>query len=611
MKKLFSIVLLTAMVFGWGTTFAQCNIVTPNTVQGFTPAKPDSITQGVAYAMTQQVYAPASVLGGAATVDSIHVSGITGLPAGITFVINPASRTFLGGSNGAICFSGTTSAPVARYPLTFNGTAYVKVAGNPQTFQLNAAPANTILADTFVVKAAPVLPSACDTLFNLKNDTAAIYIAGSVTEDSGWISGSNIYGDIAKAEGFNGVIGDYVNSALLYFGKVKIAPADSANFVTIGVWNNAGTSNAGNAGAPGAMIDSAHVTLAQIARAVTATNTNNALIGLLVNFTGAVALTADTFYVGVILPTKRGDSLALFTNRVPGAKGDGWELNAGAPAKWGTYNNDWQFGGNMGNYIIADICTNAGTGLPAASFTAAHSTVCANASLAFTDASTSNPAPSAWSWSFGDGGSSSAQNPTHTYTSGGTYTVTESVSNNLGGAFQAFANSTTTITVTAAPTVTATTHSASSGSSTNGSVVVTATGGASPYSYAWSSGSSTTDSLGGVGHGTYTVTVTDANTCTTTASASVNVTGIIALSNSTTVKVYPNPATDVLNLIWSQQSNAEVSVVDMNGNVISTIITNGDMKTAYDIHNLAAGSYVLRVTDKNNSETHSMVFSKF
>lgn len=50
--------------------------------------------------------------------------------------------------------------------------------------------------------------------------------------------------------------------------------------------------------------------------------------------------------------------------------------------------------------------------------------------VAFTDQSTGSP--TAWSWDFGDGAVSTAQNPTHTYTAAGTYTVSLSVSNDLG-----------------------------------------------------------------------------------------------------------------------------------------------------------------------------------
>ena len=51
--------------------------------------------------------------------------------------------------------------------------------------------------------------------------------------------------------------------------------------------------------------------------------------------------------------------------------------------------------------------------------------------VSFTDQSTG--IPTSWSWDFGDGGVSTAQNPVYTYTVVGTYTVSLTVSNAVGG----------------------------------------------------------------------------------------------------------------------------------------------------------------------------------
>jgi len=604
MKKL-SIILIAAFLFGYGAVSAQCTINTSNTTTGITPTNPDdTLTQGVAYNQTFQVYVPSTYSGFG--VDSVHISSITGAPSGLTIVYNPADGgggTVAGGGTGAICFSGTTHAAVGAYPLTFNGTIYTTVT---------SVPLSTLASDfsyTFNVKAPAQQASSCDTLFNLATDTPTLYTAG-VTADSGYVSGNNIYGDMAKAEGFKAVIGDYVNSAILFFAETAIASTDSGNLVTIGVWDNTGTSAAGNAGAPGNMIDSVHVTLGQIAQAVTATNNAQQLVGLLVNFPGT-ALTTDTFYVGVVLPQTYGDTVALFTNITPGADGDGWEYEVGQSGNvWGTYNNDWGFGGNIGNYIIANICGSAASGTPVSSFTLVGGN-CAPDTVAFTDASSSNPAASGFSWSFGDGGYSSQQDPTYVYAAGGTYTVTEYASNNLGGAIQAFTGSSQTVTVTASPSATATATDASTQTSDNGGVMVTVTGGLSPYTYHWNADNSTSDTIANVNPGVYTVTVVDGNHCTATATATVYVTGIVTLSNSNTVTVYPNPASDVLNMVWSQKSNADVSVIDLNGNVIGSFTTVGEMKNVYNIHDLASGNYILRFTDRNTNQQQSMMFSKF
>ena len=197
---------------------------------------------------------------------------------------------------------------------------------------------------TFTTLAASVQPS-CDTLFNMISllDSATYYNAGP---GNGYVSGNNIYGDVAKAEGFPAIAGYHVTSADLFFSYAVYNMADANLPVTIKIWDNTGTSNQGYAGAPGNAIDSATVTLSQIL-------TNGS--PTVVNFTHNVALTTDTFYVGVVLPTNTGDTIVLYTNTQNGPDGDGWELDLGAG--WGTYHNEWGFTpGNVGNFIAVDLC---------------------------------------------------------------------------------------------------------------------------------------------------------------------------------------------------------------------------------------------------------------
>jgi len=85
---------------------------------------------------------------------------------------------------------------------------------------------------------------------------------------------------------------------------------------------------------------------------------------VLADFTNHIALITDTFYVGVILPTTVGDSVALFTNEVPpGPDGNGWE--AFYDGTWGSYTDDWSgfSRGGLGNYIAVDVCGPISTGI--------------------------------------------------------------------------------------------------------------------------------------------------------------------------------------------------------------------------------------------------------
>src|ERR1017187_6334603 len=127
----------------------------------------------------------------------------------------------------------------------------------------------------------------CDTLFNLISpiDTPIIYLADTGA-GAGYLSGNNKYGDLIKAERFASVPGDSITSATFFFGIVTINPGDSNNVVKVYVWDNTGFSIDTIPGAPGHILDSATLTLRQIAAAVTAVNTSHVIQGVSVNFTG-------------------------------------------------------------------------------------------------------------------------------------------------------------------------------------------------------------------------------------------------------------------------------------------------------------------------------------
>jgi PKD repeat protein len=444
----------------------------------------------------------------------------------------------------------------------------------------------------------------CDTLFNMKSplDTPTFYLADTGT-GAGYLSGNNEYGDLAKAEGFASVPGDYATSATLYFAVVTINAADSDSVVTIMVWDNTGATSEGNNDGPGNALDSGTVTLRQIAQAVTTTNNTQVITGVTVNFTHQAPLT-DSFYVGVILPTVTGDTLALYTNTVPpGPNGNGWEygVNAqtGSGLIWGSYNDDWQFaGGSEGNFISVDICGSA----PIAAFTASDSAGCTPLTVNFTDKSAQIPAR--WNWSFGDGGTDTVQNPSHTYLTGGTYVVSETVGN--GNGVDSISD---TIVVLTSPVADLQATNPTSASSHDGVVTVDVINGTQPFTYIWSD-DSTGFGISNLAPGTYSVTVTDQNGCSATASTVLAVTGISKVSGPALVSIYPNPATDVLNLVWLQKSMAEVSILDLAGNVITTFETSGEAKSIYDVHNLASGTYVVRIIGKESNLQQSLLFTK-
>jgi serine protease len=72
---------------------------------------------------------------------------------------------------------------------------------------------------------------------------------------------------------------------------------------------------------------------------------------------------------------------------------------------------------------------------------------CSALSCTFSDASSGGGGIASWAWAFGDGGTSDGQNPSHTYGSGGTYTVSLTVTADDGATHQRSRS----VSVTAAP----------------------------------------------------------------------------------------------------------------------------------------------------------------
>ena len=145
---------------------------------------------------------------------------------------------------------------------------------------------------------------------------------------------------------------------------------------------------------------------------------------------------------------------------------------------------------------------------------------------------------STYNWSFGDNTSASVQNPSHTYTSPGVYTVTLTVTDDLGVSSSA----STTITIDAVPAVTFT---ASANPVTAGSTVAFNAGGSSDSygtitSYSWNFGDGTTATGQAPSHaytspGTYTVSLTVTND----AGQSATQTGTITVNSAAS----PTPPT--------------------------------------------------------------------
>jgi len=132
MRKIITLVSIMVLCSVTLNTYAQCTpditqnaFLVPDTATDFDPA-----FTYMAYEQTLYIALPTDTtfLGFATTIDSITITGITGLPPSITYAINPASGIIHGGDFGCIQFSGTPiAAEIGTYPIVINSLLKARV----------------------------------------------------------------------------------------------------------------------------------------------------------------------------------------------------------------------------------------------------------------------------------------------------------------------------------------------------------------------------------------------------------------------------------------------------------------------------------------------------
>jgi len=578
--KNLSLVLLMVLMLDCVLLPAQCVINTSNNTPGITVINTnDTLTQGALYAQSFQIYIPVTYQGN--VVDSVHLA-VSGAPQGLTIQYLPEDNngeTIAGGGNGVICFSGVTYDTVGVYPLTFTGTAYTS-AGSVAIGILTGN-----FSYTFYVRAPGLQGHSCDTVMNLSvaYDNAIVLPLTNTAE--GFLSGNGAvnfqgtyYPFVAVAEKLTGGIGDTVTGAMAEFGYVTINAADSGKLVGFYVYDATGPLATGAlTGGPGVVLDSAFISLKTIATDVQ----NHAFSG--VTFASGARLPLPEFFIVIKLPEATGDTLVVYTNDATTNNGKGYlEINA-----WYPYTTAAGLSADsLGNFIGATVCGST-PNAPGPGFDALPASICQGTTVQFNNATTNNPTN--FSWNFGDGTpGSSLLNPTHVFADTGAYLVSLTASN--AGGTVTFSHY---LKVHANPTATALITNATGLTNADGAVEVIVSGGMPPYTFSWSTGYRH-DTLTGVAPGSYIVTVTDTNSCLVVDTFVVSYSnGLRALGDDVQLKLYPNPADDVL-FIQSSAAITKLEVVTLLGQTV--LVHNGTgnllrLQTA----GLAPGNYLVVV----------------
>lgn len=167
--------------------------------------------------------------------------------------------------------------------------------------------------------------------------------------ESGFLSGNNSRGDLAKASYFSVNEDKGMLMGGLFFFALKTVSLTTDPAIVFKAWDSDGPQ-----GTPGTVMDSTTILLSDIPVDDQGTGIYPATIPF---FDKWISI-SDGFYLGFEMPQTAGDSLAVFTNKIESAiVGNGWEKDAGG--QWRTYVEGTP-GYNVDNAIFPVICQPTG-----------------------------------------------------------------------------------------------------------------------------------------------------------------------------------------------------------------------------------------------------------
>jgi hypothetical protein len=149
-----------------------------------------------------------------------------------------------------------------------------------------------------------------------------------------------------------------------------------------------------------------------------------------------------------------------------------------------------------------------------------------------------------------------------------------------------------------------------------GSINIDISGGILPYIVQWShDGTFFSDSidLTGLHYGYYTITVYDSIGCYLTATYFIDLIGATINPNETAFwDVFPNPATDVLNIRYKGDAkpDAQFKLFDATGRLMRVSDASGAKLTQLDIQTLPAGAYGLQIKTKTGTASRLVVIER-
>ena len=231
---------------------------------------------------------------------------------------------------GSVTFTDlSTGNPISRlwtfeggYPATSTEPNLVVVYEEEGTYDVTLTVENDTAQDTKTVEDYITVANSIIEVDTLNYPLQGQYVY--YVSDSGYFSGNNSYGDLAKANYFSNVGNKYITELLFEFA-IGTGGVSSVEFA---VWNSNGANNS-----PGSKIAFQMLPLDGILEDISTQSFTHVVFNTPVLVNGS-------FYAGVMLPTTTGDTLVVWSNQNgetdPGIAWELWENN-----EWYTFKESY------------------------------------------------------------------------------------------------------------------------------------------------------------------------------------------------------------------------------------------------------------------------------
>ncbi len=111
--------------------------------------------------------------------------------------------------------------------------------------------------------------------------------------------------------------------------------------------------------------------------------------------------------------------------------------------------------------------------------------------------------------------------------------------------------------------------------------------------------------VAGIGTQLITYIYIDVNGCSDTTTTAIVVSACVGITEQVSgiAAVYPNPASDLVNITWTKTATTRIKAYDISGKLVYDQMHNGVTRAQVNVNNWAAGTYTFRIEQGSGFET--------